>query len=98
VERNLGVVAIVFNNSAFGNVRRDLKRLYKGGALGADFRNPDFAKLAEAFGAGFYRAGTPDDLKPKLADALARGAPAIIEVIVDPDSEVSPWPFIHTGG
>jgi acetolactate synthase-1/2/3 large subunit len=98
VERNLGVVAIVFNNNAFGNVRRDLKRLYTGEALGANFRNPDFAKLAEAFGAGFYRAISPDDLKPKLADALARNAPAIIEVIVDPDSEVSPWPFIHTGG
>jgi acetolactate synthase-1/2/3 large subunit len=98
VERNLGVVAIVFNNNAFGNVRRDLKRLYKGDALGANFRNPDFAKLAEAFGAGFYRAISPDDLKPKLADALAADRPAIIEVLVDPDEEVSPWPFIHTDG
>jgi acetolactate synthase-1/2/3 large subunit len=98
VERNLGVVAIVFNNNAFGNVRRDLKRLYAGEALGANFRNPDFAKLAEAFGAGFYRAISPDDLKPKLADALVADRPAIIEVLVDPDEEVSPWPFIHTGG
>jgi acetolactate synthase-1/2/3 large subunit len=96
VERNLGVVAIVFNNNSFGNVRRDLKRLYKGAALGAELRNPDFAKLAEAFGADFYRAVGPDDLKPKLADAIARNAPAIIEVLVDPDEEVSPWPFIHT--
>jgi acetolactate synthase-1/2/3 large subunit len=96
VERNLGVVAIVFNNKSFGNVRRDLKRLYKGAALGAELRNPDFAKLAEAFGADFYRAVSPDDLKPKLADAIARNAPAIIEVLVDPDEEVSPWPFIHT--
>ena len=98
VERNLGVIAIVFNNSAFGNVRRDLTRLYKGNALGSKFRNPDFAKLADAFGAGFYRAASPADLMPKLADALARNVPAIIEVPVDPDLEVSPWPFIHTGG
>jgi len=96
VERNLGVVAIVFNNSSFGNVRRDLKRLYNGNALGAEFRNPDFAKLADAFGAGFYRANDPADLKPKLADAIARNMPAIIEVPVDPDTEASPWPFIHT--
>lgn len=98
VERNLGVVAIVFNNNAFGNVRRDLKRMYKGGALGSEFRNPDFAKLAKAFGAAYYRAVGPTDLKPKLADAIARDVPAIIEVPVDPDEEVSPWPFIHTGG
>ena len=97
VDRNLGVVAIIFNNNAFGNVRRDLKRLYNGDALGANFRNPDFAKLAEAFGAAFYRATSPDDLRPKLADAIAANRPAIIEVIVDADTEVSPWPFIHTG-
>lgn len=97
VERDLGVVAIVFNNGAFGNVRRDLKQMYGGAALGSAFRNPDFAKLADAFGAGFYRAATPDDLRPKLADALARNAPAIIEIPVDPETEVSPWPFIHTG-
>ena len=65
--------------------------------MGSGFRNPDFAKLAEAFGAGFYRAVSPDDLKPKLADAIARNAPAIIEIPIDPDTEVSPWPFIHTG-
>lgn len=96
VERNLGVVAIVFNNSAFGNVRRDLLGINKSESPSSIFRNPDFAKLADAFGAGFYRATDPADLKPKLADALAANRPALIEVPVDPDSEVSPWPLIHT--
>lgn len=96
VERGLGVIAIVFNNSAFGNVRRDLKRLYHGAAPGSEFRNPDFAKLADAFGADYHRADSPDELKDVLARAIAKNAPALVEVPVDPDSEVSPWPFIHT--
>lgn len=96
VERGLGVISIVFNNSAFGNVRRDLKHLYKGAALGSEFRNPDFAKLAGAFGADYHRADSPAALGRALARAIAKNAPALIEVPVDPDSEVSPWPFIHT--
>ena len=97
VGQGLGVIAVVFNNAGFGNVRRDLRRLYKGSALGAEFRNPDFQKLADAFGADFYRATSPTELKPALARAIEKNVPAIIEILIDPDEEVSPWPFIHTG-
>ena len=97
VEHNLGVVVIVFNNGAFSNVRRDLRARYDGRAIAADFRNPDFQELAHAFGAQSWRVASPEALKPVLAEALARNAPGLIEVMVDPDTEVSPWPFIHTG-
>jgi acetolactate synthase I/II/III large subunit len=95
VEHDIGVVVVLFNNRSYGNVRRDLTRLY-GHTVGADFRNPDFKTLAAAFGAAHARVSSPAELKPVLAQAIAADKPMIIEVMVDPDTEATPWPFIHT--
>ena len=80
VQHDLGVVAVVFNNGAFGNVLLDQRRLYEGREVGARLRNPDFAAVAEAFGAAGYRAGSPEALEATLTKALADGRPAVIEV------------------
>ncbi len=47
VQYNIGVIVLVFNNNAFGNVRRDQIELYDGRIVGSELRNPDFVKLAE---------------------------------------------------
>lgn len=91
----LGVVALVFNNNAYGNVRRDQRLNYQGRIIGSELQNPDFLKLAEAFGVDGHRVASPNALRPILETAIARNAPALIEVEVEPDSETSPWPFIH---
>lgn len=95
IQYKINLVTIVFNNSAYGNVRRDQMQVYEGRLLGADLNNPDFVKLAESFGAVGYRATNPTELKERLEHAFKEDAPVIIEVPVERGSEVSPWSFIH---
>lgn len=91
----IAVVAIVFNNSAYGNVRRDQQNVYDNRLIGADLENPDFAALARSFGVDGYTADTPEELRSVLTDALAANKPAVIEVKVPRGGDASPWPFIH---
>lgn len=93
-QHQLGVVAIVFNNRAYGNVRRDQQTLFDGRVLASDIPPVDHVALAAAQGVAGWRVKSPEALKPVLREALASGAPGLIEVTVDPDAEVSPWPFI----
>ena len=94
VQYGINLVTVVFNNNAYGNVLRDQQRLFAGRVFGAELRNPDFVKLAESFGMSASRVGNPDQLKRELGKAFGRDAPALIEVAVDRDSEVSPWEFL----
>lgn len=94
-QERLAVVAVVFNNGAYGNVQRDQQERFGGRVIGAALRNPDFVRLAESFGVAAQRVETPAALRPALERALAADAPALIEVRVDAASEVSPWEFIH---
>jgi acetolactate synthase-1/2/3 large subunit len=95
VQFKIGVVVLVFNNNAYGNVRRDQLTVFDGRVVAADLVNPDFVKLAESFGVGAARVGSPAEFKPALEKALADGGPYLIAVDVPRDSEVSPWAFIH---
>ncbi len=94
VQYGIGVVVIVFNNRAFGNVRRDQQQRFDGRVIGTDLVNPDFMKLADSFGMACDRVSTPHALQVSLERALAADAPALIEVEVDARSEVSPWGFL----
>jgi acetolactate synthase-1/2/3 large subunit len=91
----IGVVTLVFNNNAYGNVRRDQLRAFGGRVAAADLHNPDFLKLAESFGVPAARVASPEALRPVLERALAGGAPWLIEIEVGRDSEADPWRFIH---
>src|SRR3954452_21603914 len=91
----IGVVTLVFNNNAYGNVRRDQRERFDGRVVASDLVNPDFIKLAESFGVGAARVTSPDQFKAALEKALADGRPYVIEIEVPRDSEVSPWAFIH---
>ncbi|MFK4497296.1 acetolactate synthase-1/2/3 large subunit [Bradyrhizobium japonicum] len=95
VQFNIGVVTLVFNNNAYGNVRRDQRERFNGRVVASDLVNPDFVKLAESFGVAAARVTAPDQFKAAMEKALAHGGPYLISVEVTRDSEVSPWAFIH---
>ncbi len=95
VQFKIGVVVLVFDNHAYGNVRRDQLTVFDGRVTAADLVNPDFVKLAESFGVGACRVNSPAAFKPALEKALADGGPYLIAIDVPRDSEVSPWAFIH---
>ncbi len=91
---NIPVVTIVFNNSAFGNVRRDQQQHYDSRLIGSDLENPDFVRLAESFGISGYRVTSPQQLKPVLEKAVAQDRPVLIEVMQERGSETSPWKYL----
>ncbi|CDZ34542.1 thiamine pyrophosphate-binding protein [Neorhizobium galegae] len=91
----IDVIAVVFNNSAFGNVKRDQSDAFGGRLIGSELKNPDFDKLAAAFHVDFARVSAPEDLRTAIETAIARGGPWLIEVPLDLAHEVSPWTFIH---
>jgi acetolactate synthase I/II/III large subunit len=85
----IDIVAIVFADGAYGNVRRMQKEDYGNRLIGVDLQNPQFPKMAESFGAAGVRTTTPDGLRRELAAALKRRGTTLIEVAVGemPD----PW-------
>ena len=89
VRHGIDIVAIVFADGAYGNVRRMQKEDYGNRLIGVDLQNPQFPKMAESFGAAGVRTTTPDGLQRELAAALKRRGTTLIEVAVGemPD----PW-------
>jgi acetolactate synthase-1/2/3 large subunit len=95
VQQDIGVITVVFNNSSYGNVRRDQQLRFDNRIIGADLENPDMVKLAESFGADGYRVDSPESLEPVLARAIDNDRPAVIDVTIERGSEASPWKYIH---
>jgi len=81
VMHGINAVAVVFNDGAFGNVLRDLEMNY-GGEIGARLHNPDFVKLAEAYGAAGFRAEEPAQVGELVARAFEADRPALVDVPV----------------
>jgi acetolactate synthase-1/2/3 large subunit len=95
-QHSLPVVSIVFNDGAFGNVKRTQEQVFGGRLIASDLVNPDFVALARSFGIAAERVDTPDRLAAALRSALAGHAPALIHVSVGPMSNV--WPVIGPAG
>lgn len=88
------LVAIVFVDGAFGNVRRIQEENFGNHLIACDLANPDIVRFAQSFGAAAERARTPDELRLALRRAFVRrDVPTVIEVPVGPMP--SPWEFIH---
>jgi acetolactate synthase I/II/III large subunit len=82
MHHRLPVVVVVFDDSAFGNVRRIQKERYGNRLIACDLTNPDFVKFAESFGMAAFRADTPDSLEAALRNAFNLNAPALVHVKV----------------
>ena len=89
VKHGIDIVAIVFADGAYGNVRRMQREDYGNRLIGVHLHNPQFPKMAESFGAAGVRTTTPDGLRREFAAALKRRGTTLIEVAVGemPD----PW-------
>jgi acetolactate synthase-1/2/3 large subunit len=93
VRHNIPLVAVVFADGAFGNVRRIQQEQFGNRLIACDLANPDFVKFAESFGVAGRRVTTPEALRRALRESFARREPALIEVPVG--AMPSPWEFIH---
>jgi acetolactate synthase-1/2/3 large subunit len=76
----INVVLLVFNDGAWG-VLRDRQRDYFGGRYFAtDLLNPDFVKLAAAYGLAATRVESRNELSKVLGDAVRRDEFHLIDI------------------
>ncbi|MAF39639.1 MAG: thiamine pyrophosphate-binding protein [Chloroflexi bacterium] len=93
VQEGINVVTIVFNNESFGASYADQENRYKARFIGTQIHNPNYAKLAESYGALGTKVSGPQELGPALRDALKADRPALIEVPIPnlvPPFQISP--------
>lgn len=84
VERRTPVVQIILNNESldFVNIEQQEAGIVP---FGVGFKNPNFAKVAEAMGAKGIRLEEPGDVREGLAEALAhKKGPVVVDAVVDP--------------
>jgi acetolactate synthase-1/2/3 large subunit len=87
VEYDINAIWVVMNNFGYSSI--NVYQAKHGlGNLGTSFQrtngaayNPNFAKLAEAYGALGIRVEAPADLRPALKHAIRSERPAVVEVL-----------------
>ncbi len=88
VQHGINVVAVVFNDNAYGYSLREQRSRFGGRVIGTELHNPDFVRLACAYGADGVRVERLQDLGHVLREALENKKPTLVEV---PVSSVM-WP------
>jgi acetolactate synthase I/II/III large subunit len=81
----INTVSIVVNNGMHGTIRTHQERQFPGRVYATGLENPDFAQVARQFGAHAERVERTEEFAPALERALAAEAPAVIEVLADPE-------------
>ena len=83
------LLVVVVDNGTYGTIRMHQEREYPGRVSGSDLFNPDFAKLAEAFGFAALYAENTEQVGPALDAAIAAGRPALLHLRLSSDVSTS---------
>ena len=83
VQHDIHTVTVVFDDGAYGNSNRDQREKFGGRELGTTLRNPDWVKLADAFGVHGVKVDDVDDLPAVLRDACAADHSTVVAVPMD---------------
>jgi acetolactate synthase-1/2/3 large subunit len=88
VRLKTAVVNVIWENAQFGSIvwKQDKKF---GRHFGVDFGNPDFVKLADAFGMPAWRCQSAEDFSARLRHALTLDVPSLIVVPIDYSLDVA---------
>jgi len=96
VQYGLPVKIVILNNRYLGMVRQWQELFYECRYACTDMEHaPDFAKLAEAFGAVGLRATTPEEVEPVLREGLNSDKTVIMDFVVDREECV--YPMVPAG-
>lgn len=97
VEYKLPVINVILNNNFLGMVRQWQTLFYDKRHSQTDLSmQPDFVRLAEAFGGVGYRVNTKEEFDAALKDAVEKNVVAIIDVVVNRFENV--LPMVPAGG
>ena len=97
VTMKLPLKIFIINNMYLGMVRQWQEMFFQKRYSAVDYHdNPDFAKLAEAFGATGIRVERPEEVRPALEQAKKiEDGPVVIDFIVDEEENV--FPMVPSG-
>jgi acetolactate synthase-1/2/3 large subunit len=91
VADQIPVKIAILNNGYLGMVRQWQELFYKRRYAQTFLKgNPDFVKLAEAYGAAGFRAVKPEEVMPVIEKALKINGPVIMDFVVSPEECVLP--------
>ncbi len=97
VTYDLPVKLVVFDNGRLGMVKLEMEQVGLP-EFGTVLHNPDFAKVAEAFGIKGIRVTDPHAVEGALLEAMAHDGPVLIDVLTNPDEiAVPPKPTLEQG-
>ena len=92
----LPVIVFLMNNYMLGMVAQWQRTFYKRRYMGVHQQNcPDYAKIAEAYGAQGLRAQSLDELDMALKKAMNSDVASVIDISIDPEEDV--YPFVAPG-
>ena len=86
VQYDLPFTTIVFDNGMYGTIRMHQEREYPGRVSATELRNPDFQAYARAFGGFGISVERTEDFPAAFQQAEASGKPAIVRLVIDPES------------
>jgi len=86
VQYGANIIVLVGNNGMYGTIRMHQEREYPGRISGTDLHNPDFAKLAESYGAFGAIVEKTEDFAPAFKAAEKSGKPAVLEIRISPEA------------
>ncbi len=91
VEEELPVIVVVLNNNVLGMVAQWQRLFYEERYSAVKLKgNPDFVKLADAYGAEGVRTETLDEFRTAVRRATKADVPTVIDVPIHPDENVMP--------
>lgn len=91
VEYNLPVKVIIMNNGYLGMVRQWQEKLYNEHYSQTKISGPNFAKVAEAYGAKGIRVEKEAEIIPAIKEAIEYPGPVFLDFIIEPMETVYPW-------
>ena len=97
VLEDLPIVVVIVNNGYLGMVQQWQSMFFdeRLSQVHLTQQVPDYATLAEAYGAAGFTVSSEDELEPVLAEALALGRTAVVDCRVDPREQC--FPMIPAG-
>ncbi len=91
VNNKVGVKVAILNNGYLGMVRQWQQLFYKKRYSATDLTaNPDFVKIAEAYGAAGIRVSKKDEVEGALKKAISLDGPVILDFLVEREENVFP--------
>ena len=95
VQESIPVKFAIMDNGFHGMVRQWQELFYNKSYVATQFHNPDFVKLAEAFGCLGIRVIEKEEVVPAIRKAMEYDGPVIVDFVVKTEENV--YPFIPPG-